>query len=319
MNQTVSIIIPSHNYGFVIGETLKNLQAQTYQNWEAIIVDDGSTDNTRDVVSQFSQHDARIQYYFQENQGVSVARNYGFKKSRGAYIQFLDADDLLSEEKLNTQVKFMENRPEVDISYTDHIYFENDDYSKEYPDYERNNHNWLKKIDTAGYNAIDLLIYSNIAVVSSPLLRREIVQNVKGFPENSKYTEDWEFWFLCAINGAHFAFLDNSLAKTRIRIHQRNTSKNIQVMQAGELTFRKRIVQYITDSAILSETQKTKLLERNEASTKKLYKYMMYHVDLTSIEQLKVVYALTSPLKFISFCFKSINYKRKEIFKKRKR
>lgn len=318
MSEKVSIIIPSHNYGFIIKETLENLQAQEYQNWEALIIDDGSTDNTEEIVSSFTRNDPRIQYHFQENKGVSAARNHGFRKSVGAYIQFLDADDLLSKQKLSKQVDFMESHSEVDISYTDHIYFENDEPTKEYPDYEMNNHHWLQKIDSEGYDALNLLIYSNIAVVSSPLLKREIVEKVKGFPEDSKYTEDWEFWFLCAIQGAHFSFLYEPAANTRIRIHNRNTSKNIQTMQAGELTFRKRIVNYVNEANILSEGEKTKLLDRNNASTQKLYKYMMYHIDLTSLEQLKVMYALTNPLKFISFCFKSLNYKRKELFKKRK-
>ncbi|TLV03302.1 glycosyltransferase family 2 protein [Dyadobacter luticola] len=316
MNKLVSIIIPSYNYGFIIAETLQNLLEQSYQHWEALIVDDGSKDNTREVVEKFALADKRITYLSQPNSGVSVARNFGFKKSKGEYIQFLDADDLLSKEKLALQVAFLEQHPEVDIAYTDHLYFETDKPHITYPDYEMNNHNWLPKIDAKGYEAVNTLIYSNIAVVSSPMLRRKIVEKVNGFPEFSNYTEDWEFWFLCAIHGAHYRFFENEKAKTLIRIHHRNTSKNIQIMQAGELQFRKRIVTAVEGSAFLSETEKQKLLERNDASTQKLYKYMMYHANLLDPKQLKILSSLTSSKTFVSYYFKSLNFKRKNLFKK---
>jgi glycosyltransferase involved in cell wall biosynthesis len=316
MNKLVSIIIPTYNYGFIIEETLNNLLEQSYQNWEAIIVDDGSPDNTAEVVKKFVEKDKRISYVAQANSGVSVARNLGFEISKGDYIQFLDADDLLSKDKLLLQTAFLDANPEVDISYTDHLYFETERPDVTYPDYEMNHHNWLPKINAKGYEAVNTLIYSNIAVVSSPILRRGIVKKVKGFPEFSNYTEDWEFWFLCAVKGAHYCFFDNDAAKTLIRIHQKNTSKNIQTMQAGELQFRKRIVTAVQNTPFLSDLEKEKLLERNAASTQKLYKYMMYHADLLDWGQLKVLRGLTSPKTFISYYFKSLNFKRKNLFKK---
>lgn len=316
MNPIVSIIIPSYNYGFVIGETLRNIQDQSFQNWEAIIVDDGSRDNTAAVVRQFVDTDARIRFFPQENKGVSAARNLGFQKATGKYIQFLDADDLLSRDKLTLQVDFLERNPDTDISYTDHIYFETNKPDIHYPDYEMNHHNWLPKIDARGYEVVNVLIYSNIAVVSSPLLRRKIVEKVNGFPEYSNYTEDWEFWFLCAVNGARYTFLNHPDALTMIRIHQRNTSRNIQIMQAGELKYRKRIVANVQQSAFLSGEEKERLLAKNEASTHKLYKYMMYHANLASPEQLRTMYGLTSFKTFVSFYFKALNYKRKALFKK---
>lgn len=312
----VSIIIPSFNYGFIIGETLKNLQAQSFTDWEALVVDDGSSDNTAGIVAEFAALDSRIKYIHQVTQGVSKARNAGFRHCSGEFIQFLDADDLLSRHKVERQVDFMNANPEVDISYSDHIYFENDKPDVHYPDYEMNHNNWLPKICARGYEVVDILVYSNIAVVSSPLLRREIVEKVNGFPEYTRYTEDWEFWFLCAINNAKFCFLDDPNAKTLIRIHQRNTSRNIQIMQGGELEFRKRLIGRIRDSTILTEEEKEKLLLKNQASTTKLYKYMMYHANLLSPTQLKRMAKLTSWKTFISYYFKSLNFKRKGFFKK---
>ncbi|WP_353720520.1 glycosyltransferase family 2 protein [Dyadobacter sp. 676] len=316
MSAIVSIIIPSYNYGFVIGETLENLLAQNFQEWEALVVDDGSSDNTGEVVARFAARDSRIQYIRQTNSGVSIARNRGFRHSKGKYIQYLDADDLLSADKLAIQVDFLEHNPDVDIAYTDHLYFETDKPDIFYPDYEMNHHNWLPKIDARGYEAVNTLVYSNIAVVSSPVLRRAIVEKVNGFPEFSNYTEDWEFWFLCAIHGARYTFVDNENARTLIRIHARNTSRNIQIMQAGELEFRKRIVEAVNKSSFLSQEEKQKLLDRNAASTQKLYKYMMYHANLLSPEQMKLLSGLVDRKTFISYYFKSLNYKRKALFKK---
>lgn len=316
MSVIVSIIIPSYNYGFVIGETLENLLTQSFQEWEALVIDDGSSDNTEAVVAKYTARDSRIQYIRQPNSGVSVARNRGFKQSKGKYIQFLDADDLLSADKLTIQVDFLERNPDVDIAYTDHLYFETDKPDVFYPDYEMNHNNWLPKIDARGYEAVNTLIYSNIAVVSSPVLRRAIVEKVNGFPELSNYTEDWEFWFNCAINGARYTFVGNDNARTLIRIHARNTSRNIQVMQAGELEFRKRIVEAVSKSSFLGEEEKQKLLDRNNASTQKLYKYMMYHANLLSPEQMKLLSGLVDRKTFVSYYFKSLNYKRKALFKK---
>jgi glycosyltransferase involved in cell wall biosynthesis len=318
MSKLVSIIIPSYNYGFIIEETLRNILAQSYQNWEVLIVDDGSTDNSREIIESFAKKDGRIKYFLQNNRGVSFARNHGFDNSKGDYIQFLDADDLLSKHKVSLQVDFLNQNPTVDISYSGHAYFENDRPEVMYPDYEMNNHDWLPRLDAAGYEIVNTLVYSNIAVVSSPLIRRAVVEKVGGFPEHSKYTEDWEFWFLCAINRAHFSFFDNPEAKTLIRIHTRNTSRNIQIMQAGELKFRKRMVDQIMNSYILTDGEKEKLLERNTKSTEILYKYMMYHCDLTSIEQLKIMAELTGWKTFVSYYFKSLNFKRKALFKNKR-
>lgn len=103
----VSIIIPTYNRADLIGETLDSVLAQTYTNWECLIVDDGSTDTTEEVVSAYVKKDTRFQYYHRPHdrpKGANACRNYGFEKSKGAYIQWLDSDDLISENKLERQV-----------------------------------------------------------------------------------------------------------------------------------------------------------------------------------------------------------------------
>jgi glycosyltransferase involved in cell wall biosynthesis len=318
MEVIVSIVVPIYNYGFVLRETLDNLRQQSFTQWEAILVDDGSTDTTATIAKEYVQLDGRFRYLYQENSGVSVARNQGIRLARGKYIQFLDADDLLSADKLSIQVKYMEAHPESAVTYTNHIYFENDDPSKTYPDYERNNYDWLQRVDKQGLPLIEMLLHANIAVVSSPLLLRELALKVGGFPENSHHTEDWEFWFLCTLQNVRFTFIEHPKALTRIRIHEQSVSQSIGTMQIGELRFRDRIASHLS-KARLSEEQIQDLLKKNVKSRDKLFKYMMYHADLTNWSYLQALANLVGPKRFVSYLFKSLNYKRKQLFKPQRR
>ncbi len=104
----VSIIIPTYNRAHLIGETLESVFAQSYQNWECIVVDDGSTDYTEELMEFFCKKDNRFQFYHRpesRKKGASGCRNFSLEKSTGELIQFLDSDDLLAKDKLEKQVK----------------------------------------------------------------------------------------------------------------------------------------------------------------------------------------------------------------------
>lgn len=105
----VSIITPTYNCAKFIARTLDSVQSQTYQNWEMIIVDDRSQDNTKEIVEEYSKNDARIQYHLlDENSGAAVARTTAMKLAKGAYMAFLDSDDIWLPEKLEKQIAWME-------------------------------------------------------------------------------------------------------------------------------------------------------------------------------------------------------------------
>ncbi|MBA82974.1 glycosyltransferase family 2 protein [Leeuwenhoekiella sp.] len=118
----VSIIIPTYNRAHLIGETLDSVLAQTYKNWECIVVDDGSTDNTSEVVKSYLVMDSRFQYHHRPKDrlpGGNAARNYGFELSKGEYIQWFDSDDLMVAEKLELKVAvLMKNNVDFVISKT---------------------------------------------------------------------------------------------------------------------------------------------------------------------------------------------------------
>jgi len=108
MEELVSIIAPTYNCGKFIGETIESVLNQTYQNWEMIIVDDCSTDNTKDVVESYIARDGRIRYHLLEvNSGAAVARTKAMELAVGQYMAFLDSDDLWTRDKLKRQLAFM--------------------------------------------------------------------------------------------------------------------------------------------------------------------------------------------------------------------
>ena len=116
MNELVSIIMPSYNTAKFIGESIESVLAQTYTNWELIIIDDCSSDNTDEVVSKFT--DERIRYLKNEmNSGAAVSRNYALREAKGKWIAFLDSDDSWFPDKLRKQIDFMETNGYV-FSYT---------------------------------------------------------------------------------------------------------------------------------------------------------------------------------------------------------
>ncbi len=119
MNGLVSVITPSYNTAAYIADTIKSVQAQTYKNWELIIVDDCSTDNTDEVVAPFLS-DSRIRYLKNEkNSGAALSRNYALREAKGKWIAFLDSDDVWLPEKLDKQLAFMAEH-DYKFTYTDY-------------------------------------------------------------------------------------------------------------------------------------------------------------------------------------------------------
>ena len=107
-NDLVSILMPSYNTADFIEESIQSVQKQSYQNWELIIVDDCSVDNSDQVIKTLAAKDSRIKYYrLEKNSGAAVARNFGLHQSKGRFIAFLDSDDLWVQEKLSTQLSLM--------------------------------------------------------------------------------------------------------------------------------------------------------------------------------------------------------------------
>jgi glycosyltransferase involved in cell wall biosynthesis len=112
----VSVIIPSYNHGRYILQAIESVFSQTYDDYEIIVVDDGSTDNTEEAVKPYWE---RIRYFYKEHGGDASARNFGTRKANGEYLVFLDADDLLMPKKLEIQATILDENPDIGFVYSD--------------------------------------------------------------------------------------------------------------------------------------------------------------------------------------------------------
>lgn len=115
----VSVIIPTWNRAGIIHSTIESVLRQTYTNWEIIVVDDGSSDNTDEVIAAYVERDSRMRYVYQPNAGVGMARNLGIAMSKGNYLAFLDSDDIWEEWKLELQVACLKSQPELGMVWTE--------------------------------------------------------------------------------------------------------------------------------------------------------------------------------------------------------
>jgi hypothetical protein len=114
----VSVVIATFNRANLLSETLRSVFSQTYCDFEIVVIDDGSTDDTRKVVAQLAGECPQVRYFYQANQGRSAARNRGIEMARGKYVAFLDSDDIWLPSKLETQVTALETRPEYAMAYS---------------------------------------------------------------------------------------------------------------------------------------------------------------------------------------------------------
>ena len=203
----VSIIIPAYNARAYICEAVDSAIAQTYPQKEVIVVDDGSTDDT--VQSLKSYIDAqKIIYFYQENKGLSAARNAGIRAAKGEFIAFLDADDIFLPEKLARQVAYLEAHPACGVCYCALAHF-----SEEAPEK-------MLKLQYHYYSGDEVfprLLHANFINPLAVVARKSELDRVGLFDETYRRSEDWEYWVRLARQGVRFEYLSDVLANYRIR------------------------------------------------------------------------------------------------------
>ena len=229
-NPLVTVVVPTFNYGHLIHHTLDNLLAQSHQNWECLVIDDGSTDNTATVMQTYAQQDPRFVYLHQQNNGPNSARNRGIRQSRGNFIQFLDADDLLETDKLRLQAETLTNQPNVDIVYSNVRFFRSDDPRRQFNNIAGTNQRWMPETSGQGEALVKPLLAKNIMVMNAPLIRKSVLDRVGLFNEQLQEVEDWEFWFRCAVADCLFQYDPRPGTRALVRIHPGSRSKNYQRM-----------------------------------------------------------------------------------------
>ena len=245
----VSIIMPAYNAEKYIADSIRSVLAQTYQNWELIVVDDGSNDRTAAIVHEFVGRDRRIKYLFQENGRLGKARNTGIRNSMGSLVAFLDSDDLWLPAKLDAQTRA------IAVNNADVV------YSKSYVFNDENINDEKKTLPSSvgkrsGPEFFDSLIREPQIPVLTVLLKRSALDKVGLFEERKEYhgCEDSDLWLRMARAGLVFYGMSDVLA--RYRRHQ--TAMTAASSNMFKLTL--LIVQRYIDQSGLSEMEKQKRL-----------------------------------------------------------
>ncbi|WP_175632269.1 glycosyltransferase family 2 protein [Pedobacter ghigonis] len=223
----VTIIVPCFNDGRYLEECLSSVVNQSYSDWECLIINDGSTDDTAFIAGKFELKDPRFKHIYQKNSGLSSARNLGLKIATGKYIQLLDADDLIEKNKIEVQLSIYQTfKKQKTILYASMRYFE-DGYS-ELKILGRNNfiaHIELNASDGAAAQS-ELLRVRNPFVISAPLYTSEIFEDIGNFDENLSALEDWDFHLRCVANGYIFHHCSDENTRTLIRLRDASMMRN---------------------------------------------------------------------------------------------
>ncbi|OGT31720.1 MAG: hypothetical protein A3E87_01920 [Gammaproteobacteria bacterium RIFCSPHIGHO2_12_FULL_35_23] len=212
-NELVSIIIPTYNQAGYLEECLNSILRQTYSCWEAIIINNNSTDNTLEVIKKFS--DERIKVLNFSNHGIIAAsRNYGVQHAKGKSIAFLDSDDLWDPYKIE---KYMDIflKKQVDLICSDVILFNNTEKKRRYTSSNKFSYSYL-------------LYHTNKIVTSSVMLKKQVFLEANGFNENSNLVtcEDYDLWLRLAY--LKKSFYSIHLPLTYYRVNEAGASRNYQ-------------------------------------------------------------------------------------------
>lgn len=249
----VSVVIPTYNRGYIIGDAIENVLHQTYPSLDVIVVDDGSTDNTRAVVAQFGP---RVRYFHQPNRGVSGARNLGLRQAAGQYIALLDSDDKWLPWKIGAQVNALRMFPEVGMVWTDMAAVNEAGDCVEQAclraRYKAWRHVPLATVGKASARLSDLwadappelatrslhvgnfFAYMILGNLVSPtvLLTRARLRDIGGFDESLRRSgEDYEFYLRACYGGAT-AFLDAPAMQYRVGADDQLTAEQFQIDMA---------------------------------------------------------------------------------------
>ncbi|PRR69664.1 glycosyltransferase family 2 protein [Clostridium thermopalmarium] len=231
----VSIIIPTYNSGKYLLEAIESCLNQTYKNIEIIVIDDGSTDNTKYLLKNYIE-EGKIKYFYQQNRGRSAARNLGLEKASGEFIQFLDADDYIHHKKIEKQIKLFNKNKDIGLVYCGAIYIKDNVQI----------HKLLKKVRSK--NFLYKLIQGNFLPIHAPIFKSEF--KVK-FDEQYSHMEDWDYWIrLITKYNVKIGHINEFLSF--IRVHNNNTSKERLTMLEAEQNLVNKYIKEFKDKRMLA-------------------------------------------------------------------
>jgi glycosyltransferase involved in cell wall biosynthesis len=219
----VSVITPAYNAVAFIGQTIESVRAQTFEDWELVIVDDGSTDGTTDLIEEYQDRDGRIRLLHQANAGPSAARNHAMREARGEFFAFLDSDDTWDPEYLARQLALFSEYPDTHLVTG-------------VARYRGGPHDGRPmRTPVEGYPVLTLrdIIADDTAVFIMTVFRRLVFETIGGLDEAQWRSEDYDFWLRAATAG--FVFRRNPLPLGHYRVRQGSLSQNTVDMLRGIL------------------------------------------------------------------------------------
>lgn len=260
-----SVIIPTYNRAHVLSTAIDSVLNQEFKDFELIIVDDGSTDDTKQVINKYAQ---RVKYLEQPNYGVSNARNNGIKLSSGKYIAFLDSDDYWHANKLQVQYDYIQLNPNTKLLHCDEIWIRNG---------KRVN---PKKIhQKAGgdqfIRSMELCCISPSAVI----VKKEVLDEFSGFDENYTVCEDYDLWLKITYK-YKIDFIEEKLI-TKTGGHDDQLSSKYKAMDFWRL---KSLLIFLNKN--MSEYKKKALLHNIQNRIKILHKGYEKHAKFSELEEL---------------------------------
>lgn len=217
----ISVIIPAYNASSTINSTIQSVLLQSFSDFELIVIDDGSTDMTAEIVRDIK--DSRIKLFSDRNCGLSVARNRGIEQAVGEYLAFLDADDLWTEDKLEKQLMVLEANPKAGVAYSWTSYIDEED-------------NLLYNCYPTSFqgNVLGKLLLTNfLHNGSNPLIRSSAVQSVGKFDPELKSGEDWDYYLRLA---ASYSFVVVPEYQILYRKTSTNMSSNVDRIRQSSYT-----------------------------------------------------------------------------------
>ncbi len=238
----VSVVIPTYNCAQYITEAVESVLNQTYKDFEIIVVDDGSRDNTKEVIKRYLN---KIKYIYQQNSGPSAARNRGIKEAKGEYIAFLDADDIWLPQKLELQIKFMEK--EVGLIFSDMILFNEkgiikNSFLKEKLFFNKLSIKPLSSTEKVIYdNVFNALLQENFIPTNTVIVKKECFNKVGFFDETLFSVEDRDMWLRIGLF-YDIGFINFPLVLKRF--HETNISANQELALKSRLKVMKKFLNY---------------------------------------------------------------------------
>lgn len=275
----VDVIIPTFNREEVLLKAVNSVLNQTYQDFVLHIVDDGSTDNTQNILEEFRQH-PKVKIHTQQNAGVSSARNLAAKVATGTWVSFLDSDDEWLPEKLEKQIAFLNSNPEIPFLHSEEIWVRNG--VRVNPKVKHS-----KSADNLFVRSLDFCLISPSTVI----MKRELFLKHEGFDENFVVCEDYDLW-LKILSQEKIGFLDEALT-IKYGGHEDQLSTKFVAMDYWRIKSLCRLLQ----TTSLSEEHKKLIADTIKKKAKILLKgYVKYqnqsaHDEITALLKETISYS----------------------------